>query len=445
MWETYISSMDLTGQVATYTMHNIPSYHPEPYINSPKNYMNWIGFQLRSFRSPLNNNYSIISSFGKLTNYLYDDLIFSSDLEDMPIPAKVWKSMLNDTMTERARAQVIFNFIRTNMAWNRMSGFKPTETNREIWKNKTASNAGINMLLVSALRHAGLKAYPMITASRTGGAVNTAYPILEDYHGLDALLVLSDGHNIVLDATNRYLLFGEPGMDQINTLGLVVNDRDHFSWAHIKDKTGSEEKTMINADVDENGKLTGTMHIVYTNHLAEHLIRLKNLGKEDALTDYLRKEMPNTTIVSVRDTIYPERGIFVHDLTFTSQCIIDNDGNIYLTLLSAFGDVSNPFINSERTADIDLGYNRKFIRTMQVHIPGSYTIDSVYPPVTLRMRDTSIVFQTGADILDHTAVINQKVEFFKSFYPASDYPAFYDYERKYYDLKQRPIMVRKKH
>ena len=330
------------------------------------------------------------------------------------------------------------------MKWNGEAGIWPKQSNSKIWKDKTGSYAEINLLLINTLHEAGLKVYPMLITSRTRGYTNTDIPILDQYRGLDALLRLGKDSDLVLDATQKYLPFGVPALDQLNTTGLALRDNDNYFWHEIKDNIGDRESVSIAGEIDESGHLTGEMTIFDDSYTAMGLINLKTNNRTSALNEWLKIRIPNATIESVKDSMDINECRFYHKVKFSAQALTDNDGSMYLSVPAVYGNTTNVFVNKERTTDIDMAFKSRTNILMQIKIPDSYTIDSIAPSVLLSMEDKSIVFMYDADLSSGLLSLRQRMDYNNSFFPVEAYPAFYDFFQKYYALKQKPVILKKK-
>ncbi len=434
----------LTGVRQTYTAFNVESYQDEPFINSSRNYKSWIGFQLAMFRPPLRFDKNLVSSFDKLSEQLYTSERFVDGLETHVIPRKLWMTMLNDNMSKEVMAKTIFEYIRTNISNNGESGFIPENSNAKVWKDKTGSQTEINMMLISELRASGLEAYPILVSSRHADNVNLDYPILHNWEAVDALVMLDSKNALVLDAAEKELPFGEPPAAQINTTGWVVRGvNDHF-WYDIKEKKQSMKVVSINAALDESGTIAGTIEITYTNHNAEWLINKRRAGKQGPITESLKAALPDINIDAVSDSIVADKCYYIQKIKFSTTANTDNDGNVYVSIANIYGNPTNPFVSRRRVADVDFGYTDRTMITMKLAIPPTLRADSSLPAAQLQMSDTSAIFTNRTEASDGLVSCAQKIDYSHSFYPAKFYPALYEFEKRYYDLRQKPVVLHKK-
>ena len=328
------------------------------------------------------------------------------------------------------------------MQWNGRGGTRPTALNADLWKNKTGSWADISLLLISALRSVDIRAFPMAVGSRNNIKMNEEYPILDDYVGLDVVAVLDDDSKVVLDPSDKYLPFGEADIEQLNTQGLIFLDPDRHIWLPIEDKLDNTKKITIQATFDESGKVSGTMRMVYSNHSGEYMLKSRKADNQAAVTEYLKREIPTATVESVSDSTAGFS--FIYKVRFSAQAVTDNDGNVYISMSNVYGEVTNPFINKERKADVEFGYKTKTDVTMLIQLPDGYTADPVPAAASIGMKDTSATFVSDAQVRERTVTLHQQLDYRRSTYRVADYPAFFDFEKKYYDLRQKPVVIRKK-
>jgi len=285
---------------------------------------------------------------------------------------------------------------------------------------------------------------PMITTRRSHGYVNKYYPILDEYSSMVALLDLGDGNEFVLDATEDYLPFGLPAFEQLNTLGLVMRSTTEYYWYFVQAPIVQKDAVFINGSMDENGQINGEISIVNSGYSAQSLIEEKTANRGNALNEWVKTRIPNATIESIKDSADAAMCKFYFKVKFSAQAISDNDGNMYLSVPAIYGKATNPFVDNERTADVDFGFKTRSDVVMQIKIPETYVVDSIVPSLSLGMYDTSIVFGYDAVALEGQVVIRQKTEYFKSIYQAKNYPTLYNFMQKYQGMKARPVVLKKK-
>ena len=437
-------SREISGKAITYTVSNLHSFEAEPNTNSIRNYTSWIGFQLNALAPPLNDRLELVNNFQVFAKHTLNDVTFKSSATGAGIPSKYWSGLIKDQMTDEEKAKAIFNFIRENMKWNGYSATGTNRTNASVWKDKTGSNTEINLLLLNTLRQANLTAYPVVVSNRHKGFVIKSYPMMEQYTGIDVMLELDKNRKILLDASEKYLPFGLPAYDQLGTSALVLVDEDSTYWYNVKDRTGTREHVSIKGEMDEAGLIKGEVEMVYNTYTAQDIIDDKISGNGGTWSEMLKEEMPSATIESSHDSLELANCRFSAKVKFTAQAMVDNDGNIYLSVPTVYGRTSSPYVNAERGSDLDFGCKSRTDVVMDIKLPDNYVVDSIVPNIRLNMQDSSMTFVYNAESQNGTVSIRQKIDRVTSFYPVDAYSGFYEFFRKYYTLKQNPVIIKKK-
>jgi hypothetical protein len=438
----------LTGSAVTYTLDSVPAYREEEYVNSSNNYKSWIAFQMKGLNFPLISRAGTdktINSYQRLSEHLYDNPYFIGNLETQSISKELWAPLIQRGMTTEQKVTAIYDYIRSNMTSTYAGGFTPQNDNNKIWKNKTGSSTEINILLINTLLQAGIKSYPLLVGSRKGGYINKSFPMFSQFSHIMAYVELDGAKKpMVLDAGNKYLPAGLPPYEQLNTYGLVLKSRTESFWYAIYDQSADNTNVLINAKLDDQGKITGEMTIVHTNYSANKYINLIGKDKESEATDALKENIPNATIESISDTVTNGHTRYIQKVKFSFTPPADNEGYVYISPSQIYGAAANPFASAERLWDIDFGYMPKENIVFDLKIPDSYVIDSMSRSLKVLMPDSSVDFSYMADRAGDNIMMVQKIQYHKSFFKRDDYPFFYDFQQKYFELRQKPVILKRK-
>ena len=83
--------------------------------------------------------------------------------------------------TPLEKAQKIFAFVRDNFNCTSHSRLYTDNPIKTIYKNRSGSEAELNLLLTAMLIHAKLTADPVILSTRANGFPNELYPLLSRF------------------------------------------------------------------------------------------------------------------------------------------------------------------------------------------------------------------------------------------------------------------------
>ena len=192
----------------TWVMKNVPALKEEAFTTTLRNSVAKIEFQLNQVAFPNSAPKNYMDSWEKVAR----DLMLEDDF-GVPISrANNWldkdvNDIVKNASTQKEKAQKIFEYVRDNFTCNDNNGIYITTNLKDVFKNKSGSDADINMLLIAMLKNQSIDANPVILSTRDHGFTNEIYPLIERYNYVIAEAVI-DNQTFYLDATIPRLEFG---------------------------------------------------------------------------------------------------------------------------------------------------------------------------------------------------------------------------------------------
>ncbi len=433
----------LRGTEVSYIARNLPAVTDEVYMNSRVNYLDHVKFQLKQFKSPFNNNYTVVNNWQDYNDKLLNDPYWGGNILSGGIPVKLLKPLIANLTDTLSKAKAVFEYVRNSMAFDGVTTIHSNKLNAEIWKQKAGNTAEINLLLINALRKVGVSAYPMLTGIRSYGYLHTSYPILDQYKKLVAVVEYNN-QVYVMDATNRFLPFGQPPYEILNNYGYIIRGTHNYYWHRILNQGLNIESTYIKATIDENNQLRGTETYSVGNYTMARFRTLKAAGRQTDINEMMKRRRPNIAIENYTDTIDEGAGRYTQNINFTTQPVTDNDGSIYISTLWLFEKSENDFINPNRMSAVDFGYTQKISGVFQLEIPAGYVVDSLPELVSLATADTGIVLIYDAEIVGNQLLLRYRLNYNHSIYQRRQYPDFYEFHQRMYKMLQQPVVLRRK-
>src|SRR5690606_16717956 len=119
-------------------------------------------------------------------------------------------------------AKSIFDYVRDNMTCTNYNRVYMDKTLKNILKDKSGSEAEINLLLTAMLNKAGFAADPVMLSTRSHGYTNELYPLMSKFNKIISRLYLN-GDYVFLDASQPRLGFGKLGYESYNGHARVIN------------------------------------------------------------------------------------------------------------------------------------------------------------------------------------------------------------------------------
>ncbi len=391
-----------------FTMENIPAFKNENLVDNKKNYLKRIDLHLLSF--DFNNRVMTdIEEFGweKYTNniFLFADKYYplmkkyGSQYSSLPIAFKVcykndWKrfdlflykskmfgkalnkmwnyqeeyrNILTDKNLDSLQEMITFyDYIRDNYKWNGKYSLFASKKLSKISKIKRGNSADINLILISFLRRAGFKSFPVVIKTIDKGHINKNYASVIQFDHVIAAVKLNK-RLYFLDAINPNNPWYILNSKDLNLEGRLINgDKSEFIPIIPNIKTSEKDSLDIkitdnNAICDLKSNFSGYMAFQksnsYKKYFASFKSRLKNIS--DLKTSFKKRN--------------DSTGNFSTEILFKTNEIIK--GNT-ISPFKIF-NISCPFMSPQRDEDIYFGYGFEKNYVITIHIPKDKKIISV--------------------------------------------------------------------
>ncbi len=428
------------GSVA-FAMNNIPALRDEPYMDSRKDYLQRVDFQLASYGGNAFNKRSYMGSWSEVIKELLGNQAFGSQLNKR-IPDMEDFIKLAKTAAPSERISLVFDRVKTQMTWNGYDG-KFSDGVKDAWNKKTGTSADINLALVNLLREVDIDAHPLLVSERYNGSVNEKLPFLDQFNKVIAIVEL-DGKALLLDATNKLATTRLVPSSVLNTKALLVKRKEGGIISISDNQTPNLHSVVSSVEVKDN-RLLGEVYVNFNDYnKIEHLAsyRANNKGYIDL---HYQSALVNGTIENfeslneVSDTLS-----YRHQFKF-NQPVNESGGYYFLpsNLFTGFG--KNPFLEQRRFSNINFGAKQNLSYTMRILIKDSLKVDALPKPVLLTMPDRSIIFSREILKSEHSneLVCRIKFETSRSMFDASEYTSLQDFYKKMYAMLDEQIILKK--
>ena len=207
---------------STYAMKDIPAFIEEDYMTSKYNYLARIEYELKT-----------ISAFdGTVTDYTKTwkdaDKEFRTDKDigrqlnkSIKLEDHIDTNIINET-DHLEKAKAIYAHVQEKYTWNEEYKIFTNVSVKGLTKNKSGNVSSINILLHNLLKEANIDAKAVLISTRNNGFPTKIYPVIS---GFNYLIVQAsiDGKTYLLDATDKYLSFGEIPFRCLNMYGRLMD------------------------------------------------------------------------------------------------------------------------------------------------------------------------------------------------------------------------------
>ncbi|GAB3228224.1 hypothetical protein GCM10027346_12550 [Hymenobacter seoulensis] len=369
----------VTPRVTNYrwAMKNVPAMREEPYMTTTNDYIAKIDFELAGTKWPNEAYKPVANSWEKIERELLNEDNFGAQLSR----AGFLKEQLTPLMAQHAdpatRVAAIHDLVRRAVKHNGNNGVMASGNIRRVYDQKTGSAADVNLLLIAALREAGLTANPVLLSTRNHGRMETNVPLMSRFNYVIAHVALPEGKEMLVDATEELAPCGMLPYRCLNGIGrLVMAKATDSRWVELKPAERMLTYRQINILVDDKGGLTGKVHQEHGGYLAfDQRDKLRKLGEKK----YVEELTANHEGWSIPKFTFKEKDVLNRPLTldyeFASAGGDAPVGTIYLSPLRDFGTDKNPFLHENRRFPVNFGAGLDETIMLNVTLPAGFELE----------------------------------------------------------------------
>ncbi|MBO2009617.1 DUF3857 domain-containing protein [Hymenobacter negativus] len=429
-----------------WAMRNVPALREEPYITTMRDYAARMDLELTSFYVPGFGGKDFTGTWEKIDATLLQDDSFGLQLDRGGfLKDNVAKLGLGPATTVEARAAAIHSLVRDAVKYNEYETIYTSNTLRKTFELHRGNAADINILLIAALRSAGIDANPVLLSTRKHGYVAMEFPLSSRFNYVVAHVGLADGKELLLDATEPLLPCGMLPERCLNQVGrLVMPDGKASRWLDLTPSQRRVHYQQVQLALTPEGALSGKVHEEYSGYAgATARTELEKLGETKYRTQFAGKHtawtVPKFTVSERTNLLKP----LVLDYEFAQPAEEAAAGALYLNPFTEFASEQNPFRHENRTFPVDFGALQEETMLLTLNLPAGYELAEMPKPTVVDLPDNGGRFFYTIAASEGTVSITSRLSLRKPVYAASDY----QYLRELYRLmlaKQSEKFVLKK-
>ena len=426
-----------------YIMRNLPGIKNEPFMGSPKDYMQRLEFQLSQIDYGNGEITNLRKGWADVLKDLMKDSDFGLQLEKKIPETDVFITQAMGLPDAEAKVKSVFDYVRKHMSWNDDENIYSYDGVSKAWMKMSGSSADINLILVNLLKQAGVRAYPMLFSTRENGLANSFYPFLNQFNTVMAYAELDDKFYI-LDATDKASSYKLTPEAIVNTKGFVIQG-EKGKWVDVVDMT-HKYKVMaaVHGVIDADGIMKGDCLVNCDGYAKKQRCKNWMKDKEKFKEEYFTKPYSAIKIedFAVNNAEYDSLPL---EQKVKFSYTLNNSGGYRNFTVNLFSDLEeNPFIADERHSDVDFGFMQDYMIFGNFTIPEGYTFEELPQSMSMIMPDTSVVFNRFMQAEDNVLNVRMSVSFKRTYYLAADYPDFAAFYKKMLAKLNEPIVIKKK-
>ena len=428
--------------IQTFILKNIYAFRSEPMMSSVKDNLQRIEFAFIPRMTALN-----VLLGGNRWN-MYNKLLLSAPFfgEQMYTNIGGTEAIIDSVKkisSSADKVHYIYQQVKSVLKWDETMSFYADELS-EVWKSKSANSAEINLTILNLLLKSGIPSYPILISTRNNGKPDPGFTSLGQFNSVD-ILVTDSTEFYILDGTQKYISYKTPPYNILNRNAFLV-DTFNSKWLNIVDERPLM-KTIIStkATLNKTGELKGDVNISYYDHSkASKLEEQNEKKKEEEDKEFIQKDFADLVIDSlVQENLDNELLPLINKFLFTYK--LSNTDDYYFIdpfFLSSFR--KNPFSDSLRRTDIDMGSNQSFKTQLYLTIDEDYSIDELPKSILIRSNDSSMLFKREIIRQNNVILFRTSFDILRPIYIKEEYPGIREYFKKIYGVFTDQIVLKKK-
>ncbi|WP_035564202.1 DUF3857 domain-containing protein [Hymenobacter sp. IS2118] len=444
------SSETITAHVNSYqwVMKDVPAFRDEPYMTTSDDYVARLNFQLAGERFPGEAYRNIAGTWDKInTELLIDDdfgaqLGRGSFLKDQlqGIPAKY--------PDLSARAAAVRQVVMAAVRYDGTNRYRTNGSFRKALDAHRGTAADVNLLLIAALRTAGVPAHPLLLSTRSHGRVNQQLPLLDRFNYVVALVPLAEGQDLLVDATEPLLPCGVLPERCLNQTGrLIMSKPEDARWVNLAPTQRFVHYQQVSMALDTQGGLTGKVHEEHGGYSGvDARQELSQLGEKKYFaqlgSQHTGWTLPKIAVVD-RDAV--DKPLTVN-YEF-AQPADDNTtaGTIYLSPLRDFASEQNPFRHDDRQFPVDFGALQDVTTMITLTLPAGYELAETPKPAVVDLPDGGGRYlYSVAAVTPGVVQLTSRLSLRKTMYVAEEYANLREFYRLMLQKQGEKLVIKKK-
>ncbi|WP_022824036.1 DUF3857 domain-containing protein [Hymenobacter norwichensis] len=435
-------------QTHRWAAENVPAFRNEPFMTSSRDFVARLDFELAGFKWPNQAYKSVASSWQGINDDLLAHESFGVQLKRGGFLKEQLTPLLAQEKDPAARVAAIHALVRKAVKYDGHDRLYSNATIRKAYDLHRGSAADVNLLLIAALREAGLQANPVLLSTRDNGFVNTDFlPMLSRFNYVVAHVSLPEGKEMLVDATEELLPCGMLPTRCLNGNGrLIMPKATDSRWISLAPQQRLTEYQQIQLVFDDKGGYTGKVHAEHGGYAGLHQRdRLREKGEKKFVEEMLRgREGWNLGKYQ-----FSQRDVLDKPLALDYELTVAGSdapvGTMYLKPLQHFGNSRNPFVHEERLFPVDFGCAMDETLVMTLTLPSGYIVEELPKSTNMALPENGgrFIFQ-AQPAADGTIQLMSRLNLTRPVYSAEEYKSLREFYRLVVAKQAEQIVLKKK-
>jgi transglutaminase-like putative cysteine protease len=442
---TSSQTLSLSTEQHRWVIRNAPAFREEPYLTTAADYLARMTFELAGIQMPNEPYRDLTDSWTKKNKVLLEDEFFGLALTHDGFLADAVRPLVAQYPSPAARAAAVRELVLRSVKYDGTNRYHATAPLKKSYELHRGSAADVNLLLIAALRQAGLPAQPVLLSTRAHGRVSQEYPLLEQFNYVVALLETPGQPDLLLDATEPLLPAGTLPPRCLNRLGHTIAEGGEGRWVSLLPGPRYTHFQDIKLTLDTQGNLTGQVHEEHGGYAAlEVREQVQQLGEKKYLTQLATThagwEVAGPALSGQATAGQPLALRYEVRQPAAAPGVAQE---LYIKLLESFGERQNPFRHAQRSYPVDMGMLQQEIILLTLTLPPGYTAELPKPANLLLPDNGGRYMYMASAPAPNTVQLTSRLTLDKPVYSPEEYHALRELYRQMLVRQAEALVIKK--
>lgn len=435
-------TLDAQEMKITYELTNVPAMKQEKYVSNINNYRSGVKYEIVSLEIPGTVYEVIAKSWDDVVETIYKSPFFGKEIEKKNYYEDELDAVLVGSAGDKERALAVMDFVKKKVKWNSYRGYSMDEGVKKAYKEGTGNIADINLMLISMLQYAGLKAQPVILSTKDNGI--PLFPTLQGFNYVVAAVKIADNY-CLLDASDPFSTIDVLPMRTLNWFGRMVSASGTSEIVDLAPKRQSQELVIMQVDLSADGTIKGDLQQRYTDHYARNFRNNYNKGSQESFLQGLQQELSDLEITDYQvkneqDAAQP----LTQSYAFYKEDMLEMiSGKLFFNPLFFFMINENPFKSDKREYPVDFGHPWEDSYIITITVPDGFKIESLPAPLALVLPENRGTFKYNIAQQGQAIVLKVNVGFNSAIVPSQEYGMLKEFYRQLVEKETEKVVLSK--
>ena len=429
----------ITTQALTrrWVQKNLPAFHPESFMTTERDYLSRVDFELERIQfDEKRPPQFIVGSWAEIEKELLENESFGQYLRATTAVSTA-AAPLRALPNPVERAAAVRQQVLAAVGYSGTTGTHARNSAKKVVELRQGNAAEVNLLLVAALRAAGLDAQPLLLSTRAHGRVQTELPVVSQFNYVVAHVALPEGKELLLDATDASLPHALLPDYCLNGQGRLLGPAG--KWVNLADNAPHLLYTNAQLTVNAQGEIQGSIHQEYAGYAAsEYRIPLP------ALRQQWQQAHPDWQVSQAETDQHDVTWPVALDLKASLPGTEATAATLYLRPLQQLFLPANPFKQAERLYPVDFTTGRRLECLVNIALPAGYAATELPANMQLVLPNEGGRFLFNISQPNpQTIALLGRLQLTKTHYSAEEYYALRELYTKALAKLAEPIVLQR--